>query len=219
MRNKFKAIVVGLILSVVTATVAQAMSELASISLTPLWPTSSNPGNSVRYLVTVERIGQGNLELQFSCVGLPEGSVASFGDAPVRFKGQNPQFAYFILTITSAQPTAIDSCAFTLTGTAQHEAMTVANTPFTVMSLGMTGPSMAGLDLLPGGDVELRGVGKSGQTYQIEATTDLANPAWSTTGSCTADGNGRFTFDHVGAKAKESPMRFYRAVEIAAVTP
>ena len=85
MRNQFKAIVVGLILSVVTATVANAMSELASISLTPLWPASSNPGNSVRYLVTVERTGQGNLELEFSCVGLPQGCVASFGDAPVRF--------------------------------------------------------------------------------------------------------------------------------------
>ena len=73
------------------------------------------------------------------------------------------------------------------------------------------------LDRLSGGDLRLRGTGTTGQAYRIESTPSLTEPAWSLLGSCTADGNGRFSFFPV--QTTEGAMRFYRAVESDQPTP
>jgi hypothetical protein len=219
MTNRFKAIVVGLALGLITSTAAHAKSELASISITPLWPTNANPGNVVLYQVTVERLGQGLLEVDLSTACLPAGCVASFASNPVRFTGRDPRFIQFIMAIAGNQPTPTDPCAFTVTGKARNETITVTNSFPTLSSIGPAAPMLVSLDLRPGGDVELRGLGATGQSYEIEATADLANPTWASVGSCTADGNGRFTFTHADAQAQAAPMGFYRAVKLAPVNP
>jgi hypothetical protein len=66
------------------------------------------------------------------------------------------------------------------------------------------------LDNLGNGDMRFRGLGATGKTYQIEATSDLAAD-WAPLGYSTADGNGRFTF--FTSQISGVPMRFYRAVE------
>jgi hypothetical protein len=58
--------------------------------------------------------------------------------------------------------------------------------------------------------LRIRGLGATGKTYQIQVTSNLSNPVWTSLGSATADGNGRFTFfTNVDTTA---PARFFRAV-------
>jgi hypothetical protein len=212
MRSNFKAITAALVLGLATSTIASAMSHLASLSIVPLWPTNSNPGNTVLYQVTVERFGQGLLEVNFSSAGLPDGCVASFASNPVRFTGKDPRFVEFLMTICSSEPIPTDLFAFTVTGTARRESITLTNALPKGLGAAPVASMLVGLDLRPDGDAELRGLGAAGQTYEIEASSDLGNSAWSSVGASTADGNGRFTFIHEGAQAKTTPMRFYRAV-------
>lgn len=219
MRNNFKAITAALVLGLAASTGAPAMSHLASISIAPLWPTNSNPGNVVLYQVTVERSGRGLLEVDFSSAGLPDGCVASFTYDPVRFTGKDPRLVQFVMTITGPAPTPTDLFAFTVTGTARREAITLTNTIPQALGAAPAAPVLVGLDLRPDGVAELRGLGATGQTYEIEATSDLANATWSSVGDSTADGNGRFTFIHESAQVTTTPMRFYRAVLLAPNVP
>jgi hypothetical protein len=219
MQNRLKVIALSLGLSLATSMVAQAMSQLTFISVTPLWPTNSNPGNLVLYEVVVERTGQGFLNVEFSASCLPDGCNISFDPDSARFTGRRPQYLRFIMGITGNQPEPTDTYAFTVTGTARRESFTFTNSIQSPFFIDPSASSLVSLNVRADGDVELRGLGYTGQTYDIEATDDLANPAWTTVGSCTADGNGRFTFIHEGADAKASSMRFYRAVKIAPANP
>ena len=208
MKKYITALAIGTILAVSTA-VGVAKSELASICVTPLWPTNAHPGNVLLYGVTIERTGAGLLEVNFNCASLPPGATTSFASA--RFTGNKPASMYFIMTVTTTEPQPIDSCAFALTGSARQKSMSVTNEVQSVPAT--TGPVLVHIDLRPDGDVELRGRGGSGEFYQIEATSDLGSGPWTTVGNCSADGNGRFTFIHEDAQS--APMRFYRAVKSA----
>lgn len=214
MKNCFKAIAVGLAL-VFTGTAAHAMSELVSVSVTPLWPTNSNPGNLLLYEVRVERQGAGLLEIELGSGCLPEGCNVSFTRESIRLVGHDPRFVYFTMAIHAGQPTATDCCAFTVTGKALRETVAYTNAPATALRIGAMPSQLVNAISYPGGDIEIRGLGDTGQTYQIEASTDPINPNWAPVGSCTADGNGRFTFIHEGASTQGPSMRFYRAVKPA----
>jgi len=66
------------------------------------------------------------------------------------------------------------------------------------------------LDRLSNGTIQIRGTGTGGQTYTLEATSNLDNPVWTAVGNSSADGNGRFTF--FPAQMPSAPARFFRAV-------
>jgi hypothetical protein len=87
MKNRINAVLVGLATMVAGCSVSQAMSDLVSLSIKPLSPTSSTPGNVVLYEVTVTREGQGYLGVELSAAGMPEGAQARFSINPVRFVG------------------------------------------------------------------------------------------------------------------------------------
>ena len=220
MKNRIKAIAFGLALAA-SSQVSHAKSELASLSITSLWPTNSNPGNVLLYDVAVERAGQGMLSVDFSSAGLPEGCSVSFVRDPARFTGRNPKFMHFLMVVTCNPLVPTDSFAFTVTGAARRESITVTNVVSGWSSLRTTSsaPTIVSLDLIEGGNVELRGLGGIGESYQIEATTDLGSPSWTNLGSCTTDANGRFIFFHLGAETQSTPMRFYRAVKPAVTQP
>jgi len=211
MKNCLKIIAIGLVLGF-AGTAAHAMSELASISVTPLWPTNSNPGNTMRYEVRIERQGQGMLEVDLSSACLPVGCLATFETRTVRFTGREPQYKTVIMSVTSDQPTSTDACAFTVTATAQRESITYTNTPCDTARISSPGSMLIRLISCGSGDMEVRGLGGGAKCYQVESTTDLLNPNWTATGSCTADGNGRFTFIHDEAQSGTPMTRFYRAV-------
>jgi hypothetical protein len=126
---------------------------------------------------------------------------------------------YFLMTVTATQPTPTDSFEFVITGTSRRESISVTNTINNLFKESSTAPVLLALDLRPGGDVELRGLGYNGVSYQIETTSDLGNPSWTSVGVSTAEGNGRFTFIHAAAQVQAAPMRFYRAVKAGPSNP
>jgi len=213
MKTRINAILAGFALVLATTSASQAMSELVSLTITPLWPTSTEPGTIVLYEVTVERGGQGLLEVALSNDGLPEGATASFSINPLRFVGREPKTATCIMAIDCAEVTATDTYAFTVTAKSRRQTITVTNLLVKAFSDSSSGPSLM-LDLRDDGSGLLRGIGAGGQTYMIETTTDLWSGIWTPLGSTTADGNGRFILIDQDTQVADLPMKFYRAVPL-----
>jgi len=206
MKSCLKLIAIGLGLGL-TGTAAHAMSELGGITVTPIWPTNANPGNTMLYEVQVERLGQGVLKVEMT-TSLPSSCHVSFS-APVRFTGRVPEYETVIMTITTDEPVSPDACGFTVTATAQRESVTYTNLPCAILQ----GSRLIRSTPCGGDEVEVRGLGGSCKCQHIESTTDLANPNWTPVGDCTADGNGRFFFIHNQAQSG-CTQRFYRAVSV-----
>jgi len=219
MKNRIITLTLGLALSLAGVTGARAMSEFTSMTITPLWPETSSPGSIVLYEVAVERTGQGLLEIAMTSDGLPANCVTTFGSDPARFTGRNPRYQYFLMTVACSVPTATDSYAFVITGTARRESISVTNLFRLPVRLGTAAPNLVSANPLGNGDVEIRGMGSTAQTYQIESTTDLVNPVWTSLGSCTADGNGRFFFKQSNGLAVGTSVQYYRAVLVGAGAP
>lgn len=208
------ALSLGLIATLAFPNVSQAMSELVFLSMEPLWPETTTPGNVITYKITaVVREGQGLLEVNLSSAGLPAGTQVAFLPAMLRFTGRVPTVQTAIMTITCTELTPTDIYPFTVTGTAQREAITITNQVVLSRS-GALSPLLA-LDALSGGGLKIRGLGVGGQTYQIQSTGDLNNPVWTDVGLTTADGNGRFIFNL--GNVSEAPMKFFRAVAVAPI--
>lgn len=213
MKKWFAAIITGAVLTF-SSTIAFAMSELAGITVTPLWPTNSFPGGLLLYEVRVERAGAGLLEVDLKAESLPAGCSATFSQGSVRLTGNDPRYAYFTMSIQSVSPTAVDCCGFSVTVGTQRENVTFNNAPSEArLRLGPVRSQLVNLQTRSSGGFELRGLGDTGQAYQIEASSSLTNPTWNAIGACTADGNGRFTFFDTSA-TQGSTARFYRAVKV-----
>jgi hypothetical protein len=215
MKSCLKLIAIGFGLGL-ACTAAQAMSDLASITVTPLWPTNSNPGNTMLYQVQIERQGAGllNVDINLSSAGLPASCQVSFDTNPVRFTGVQEHYKTVIMSVTSDQPMSADAYAFTVTAAAQRESITYTNQPTATPMFGSSGSMLVQLIPCAGGAMEVHGIADSCKSQQIQSTTDLANPNWTSVGSCAADGNGRFTFVHAQAQSGTCPQRFYRAVNV-----
>jgi anti-sigma factor ChrR (cupin superfamily) len=96
---------------------------------------------------------------------------------------------------------------FTYTASDGFGGLTPATVTVTVLSPD-DAPSQNVLTITQDGpDVVIQFVGIPGRTYQIQFTTDMNNPNWTTMGSATAGANGLFEFRDV---APPGPTRFYR---------
>jgi hypothetical protein len=212
MKTQIRALLLGLTFSLASAGAGHAMSQLVSLSLEPLWPTSSTPdGDLVYNVTTVARGGSGLLEVTLTAGTMPPGVTTTFSPDVLRFTGNALTAQTATLTVHCPSLIPLDSYPFTLTATAQRESITITNlVMFTPEYVAIRPPTLY-LDNLGNSALRLRGLGATGKTYQIEATSDLSAPVWTPLGSATADGNGRFTF--FTAQAADAPARFFRAVQ------
>jgi hypothetical protein len=213
--TRLLAVLLGLALAIAGTGVSRAMSELVSITIAPEWPSNTNPGNVTLYTVTVTRVGQGMLDVSLTADGLPAGATASFGAGSLRFTGRTPEMLSTTLTLTCTNPTATDNVPFTVTGTSLRGALTVINQNLTWKSR-LASPSagtILALDRLSDGSLKIRGHGPVSGVYLVEATPDLASPAWAPVSSTAADGNGRFIC--INATPSQVGSRFYRTVNPA----
>jgi hypothetical protein len=187
------------------------MSQLISVSETPLWPVSSIPdGNLLYSITTVGRGGAGLLLVNFTCANMPPGATVTFSPSTVRFTGNQLTAQTTIMTVSPVGcPVPLDACPFTITAIAQRESLTMTNECTFSADYIAVRPATLYIDNLGTNNLCIRGLGATAKTYQIEATTTLSNPVWTPMGSATADGNGRFTFF---AQSIGSSARFYRAV-------
>jgi hypothetical protein len=205
------ATLAALVLALTTPSVSHAMSELTSMSAEALWPTSSTPDSNLVYSVaTVARGGSGLLEVTLSAGAMPPGVTVTFSPSVLRFTGNQLTTQSATMTVHCPSLMPLDCYPFTITGTAQRESITVTNLVMATPLYVATRPSTLYLDNQGHGALRVRGLGATGDSYHIEATSKLINPVWTTLGAATADGNGRFTF--FTAQPTNTPARFYRAV-------
>jgi hypothetical protein len=211
MKNKISALLLAATLGLASTGVSHAMSSLISLSSEPVWPTSSTPdGNLIYNITAVGRAGSGLLQVALTAGDMPPGVTVTFNPSVLRFTGNQLTSQTATMTVSCAWPLPLDCDPYTLTGTAQREAITITNMVcFTPSFVAVRAPTLY-LDSLTNSNLRIRGLGATGKTYQIEATSSLSNPVWTSLGSATADGNGRFTF----FTDATVPARFFRAVTL-----
>jgi len=213
MRNQIRALFIAIGFSLAATSASHAMSSLISLSKEPVWPSSSTPdGKIIYYVTTVARGGSGLLQVVLTADGLPPGVTVTFSPAVLRFTGNQLVAQTATMTVSCPSLMPIDSYPFTITGTAQREAITITNQVYYSAQALAVRPATLILDNLTNGALRIRGAGASGGTYQIEASSSLSNPGWTPLGSATADGNGRFTF--FTSQTPDAPARFFRAVTL-----
>lgn len=210
-RHRAITLLIGMAVGLATAGVSHAMSGLMDVSIEPDWPATSSPGTVIVYKVaTALRAGQGSLQVSLGCQGMPKGAVVSFSPSLLHFTGGVPEVQTSTMTVTCPTVMPVDDYSFIVTATAPKEAVSQTNRVQQSLCALPAGYPVLALDRLTNGTLKLRGKGSTGETYQIESTLSVTQPIWKPTGSCTADGNGRFTF--IPGQATNSSMRLYRAV-------
>ena len=212
MKNQIGAFFVAAGLILGSASAGQAMSYLISMGATPLWPTNPMPSGTVLYeLTTVGRGGAGLLEVTLSAGALPPGVSVTFSPSVLRFTGValSTQISTMIVTCSGLIP--LDCYPFTITGTTQKgESITITNQVSYSPSYVAARPATLFVDAIQRNvDMTVRGLGACGGSYLIQTTSNLAAPVWSTLGTSTADGNGRFIWF---TGQTNLPMQFYRSV-------
>lgn len=208
MNNRTCALVLGIAFALATGGVSQAMSHLVAVSVVPELSVTSDTATVTSYQVTLTRTGQGLLAVSLSSLGLPEGVTATFSPSVVRFAGRVPETLTATLTISCPNDLPLSPCTFTVTGVARRETVTATAQLSLQRPLLSSRLPVLALDPPAAAGITLRGLGAIGATYQVEATSDLGNPSWTSIGSTTADDNGLFVF--LDTQAKDVPARFYR---------
>jgi hypothetical protein len=211
MNNKINALLLAVTLGLASTGVSHAMSSLISLSSEPVWPASSTPDGNVIYNITaVGRAGSGLLQVNLTAGDMPPGVTVTFSPSVLRFTGNQLSSQTATMTVSCPWLLPLDCFPYTITGTAQRESITITNLAcFTPSFVAVRVPTLY-LDPLANSALRIRGLGATGKSYQIQVTSNLSNPVWTSLGSATADGNGRFTFfTTVDATA---PARFFRAV-------
>jgi hypothetical protein len=211
MKNRVYSALVTVALTLAAANVASAKSELVSLSAAPMWPTSSTPDNSLVYNVTtVARAGSGLLQVTLTASALPPGVTVTFSPAVLRFTGNQVTSQTALMIVHCPSPLPLDSYPFVITGTSANGTISVTNQ--VTISAQDVANRVATLSLIKqtGSSMQLRGLGATAKTYQIQGRASLTDPAWTTLTTATADGNGRFVFN----TTQNGPTYFYRAVDL-----
>jgi hypothetical protein len=211
MNKKISALLLAATLGLASTCVSHAMSSLISLSSEPIWPTASTPdGNLIYNITAVGRAGAGLLQVALTAGDMPAGVTVTFSPSTLRFTGNQLSSQTATMTVFCPWLLPLDCFPYTLTGTAQRETITITNLVcFSPSFVAVRAPTLY-LDSMANSNLRIRGLGATGKTYQIQVTSSLSNPVWTSLGSATADGNGRFTFfTTIDATA---PARFFRAV-------
>ena len=140
-----------------------------------------------------------------SVSGLPAGITASLSHAMVHFTGPTPTSLTASLTLTTSSSLPMGIYNFTVTGDdgSSHNTKTTSG-------MLLVGVGMGCVEMLPDGSAEIIGSGVAGQSYIIQATTNLIAPVWENISTNTAGSNSIFSF--IDSDAKTCPCRFYRTV-------
>jgi len=214
MKNQIGALFLAAGLTFGSTRTGEAMSFLISMGATPVWPTNSTPSGTVLYEVTtVGRGGAGLLEVTLSADALPPGVSVTFSPSVLRFTGNALTTHTSTMIVSCPGLVPLDCYPFTITGATQKgESITITN--LVTYSPSYVAARRATLFLENNQtnlNLTVRGLGACGGSYLIQTTTNLATPMWSTLGTSTADGNGRFIWF---TGQTNPPTQFYRSVVI-----
>ena len=89
----------SVILVLTTVASAGAGPNLATLGISPQSSAAVAPGNTARFLVSVNHAGNGNLESRLQVFGLPGGATASFSEDSLRSTDSGPSQKFTVLTV------------------------------------------------------------------------------------------------------------------------
>ncbi len=182
---------------------ALAAPVLTSVSAGPQAPDPVFPGSNATYVVTVNRTGNGNMDVYLSVSGLPAGVGAAFSPNPVHFTSSTPISATANLVVTTTGSTPPGCYPLTIVaddGGSQNIVTTGA-----ALDVGLRS---AGIARMANGRACIGFDSTSGQACSIQATTNLAAPVWTTICLTNSGTNSLLVF--VDQDAPKYPCRFYR---------
>jgi len=207
MKKTILSSLTSLVFGVICASTGLAGPVLSSVEVGPQLPGPINPGESASFPVTVSRSGRGNIDVYLTISGLPVGATPSFSPSMVHFTGPSPLSETSALAISTTASTPRGIYPFTVTGDdgSSHN-----------LKLGsgvlIIGTGVAAIQMLPDSSAKLTCCGSPGQSYLIQATTNLLTPVWTAISTNTAGSNSLFSF--IDLDAKLCPCRFYRTAAI-----
>lgn len=162
-----------------------------------------NPGGSSRYTVTVLKIGHGDMDDPLKVTGLPAGATGNFSPDVLHFRGPMPESLSSELTITTSASTPMGIYYFVVTGDdGTHNPKKVG------VGMLVVGSGVVSVQMLSDMSAKITCSGAPGQTYVLEATTNLTSPTWINISTNTAGDNCLYSY--IDNDAKTCPCRFYR---------
>jgi len=194
---------------------ALADSTIGSVSLGLQSPAPVMPGSNATYTVTVIRAGSGNVDVYLTATNLPAGVSATFVPSLVHLSGSRSTGT---ATLTLATTAGVTPSAYSFTVTGRDGGSFNIKTAAGVLVVGsganiiQSQPATLSLQKLSQGSTQITCTGSPGYSYQIQATTDLANPFWTTIGTAIADQAGHCAI--VDPNAGLYSQRFYRTLTI-----
>jgi hypothetical protein len=202
-KQRFAALLT-LFIGIAATTSVVAGPTFSAISIDPV-AAATDPGGSATYTITVSRVGSGNLDVYLSISNLPAGITASFLPTMVHFTGPIPTSLTAGLTLSTSRSLPMGIYNFTVTGDDGS-----SHNKKTTNGMLLVGVGMSCVEMLPDHSAEIIGSGVAGQTYIIQATTNLIAPVWLNISTNTAGSNSIYSF--IDSDAKTCPCRFYRTL-------
>jgi hypothetical protein len=187
-----------------------AAPVLTAVTVGAQNPNPIQPGGNASYAVTATRTGNGNMDVYFSASGLPTGATASFTPSMLTFGGSTPMALTTALTVFTTSSIAPGTYNFTITGTdgSSHNLQTCNATLIVGGTARSLPQSIVAIDCTQEGFMHLTCTGGAGQSYKIQATTDLGSGVWTDLATVNADMTGLFAYTDLSAT--NYPVRFYR---------
>ena len=176
---------------------------LSSVSSGPQTPDPVQAGSNATYVVTVNRTGNGNIDVYLSAAGLPAGVTATFSPVLVHFTGSTITSATAQLVVTTDASTLPGSYNFSLVADDGASHNTVTNTA--TLNVGLGG---ATISRLADGTICVAFDTPAGRDCLLEATTNLSAAVWTTL--CTTNSGTYNLLTFLDQDAPNYPCRFYR---------
>jgi hypothetical protein len=200
-----------ILLVLACATRALADSTIGSVTVGAQSPVTVMAGSNAVYTITVGRAGTGNLDAYLSATNLPGGVSATFVPSFIHFSG-SLSTRTGSLTLAIAPNVAPGTYNFTVVardgGSPNLKSATGSLVIGSGSNIGLGLPSTLAIQKDSQGQTQITCTGPVGRSYQIQATSDLANPSWAPIGTVTTDQFGVCIF--VDGNASLYSQRFYR---------
>jgi hypothetical protein len=193
----------ALTLALTPAGALRANPVLTSVEIGPQDSGAVCYSNSVSRTITVNRTGNGNMDIYLSALGLPLEAAASFSPNPLHFAGSAAAAtATLVISTAGLLP---GSYPLSVIGTDGASPNAVTNTA--TLDVGVC---MPGLWRMADGGLCFAFPSVPGQTYLVQASTNFTSPDWTTLCTTNSGTNNLLVFvDHDRASY---PSRFYRNV-------
>jgi hypothetical protein len=182
---------------------------MTSLQLGTQSPDPINSGGTATYNITITKTNSGGMDLYLSTLNLPAGATASFTPNPIAIsKSATSGTGTLIISTTNTLAQGRYSFQVVANDGSSHNSMT--NTAILDVGSPLGSPvATVTLAQTPSG-WRFSFPTQPGHSYQVQATSDLSAPAWTTL--CTTNCGTNYLLVFMDTDKTFYSCRFYRAV-------